>query len=129
MLGNFVGDIQTTLAIGTVAPSRGFARNIMNPADEDRIAELLIRWEEAFDHGQDLAAEEISASSSMSPTPSISPINRALFIGTSSPATSFSTAKIIRSSPISASPQTPKTSLTVIRFRQAHCPTWLPNKW
>lgn len=30
-------------------------------ADEDRIAELLMRWEEAFDHGQDLPAEELCA--------------------------------------------------------------------
>ena len=35
-----------------------------NQADEDRIANLLLRWEEAFDHGQDLAAEELSADSS-----------------------------------------------------------------
>jgi serine/threonine protein kinase len=27
--------------------------------NEDRIAELLLRWEEAFDHGQDLTAEEL----------------------------------------------------------------------
>jgi eukaryotic-like serine/threonine-protein kinase len=32
-----------------------------NQADEDRIADLLLRWEEAFDHGQDLTAEELSA--------------------------------------------------------------------
>ena len=31
--------------------------------DEDRIAELLLRWEEAFDHGQDLTAEELCAGS------------------------------------------------------------------
>ena len=31
--------------------------------DEDRIADLLIRWEEAFDHGQDLTAEELCAGS------------------------------------------------------------------
>jgi len=31
--------------------------------DEDRIAELLLRWEEAFDHGQDLTTEELCAGS------------------------------------------------------------------
>lgn len=35
----------------------------MNQADEDRIAELLLRWEEAFDHGQDLTAEELCVGS------------------------------------------------------------------
>jgi hypothetical protein len=34
-----------------------------NQADEDRIAELLMRWEEAFDHGQDLLPEELCAGS------------------------------------------------------------------
>jgi hypothetical protein len=34
-----------------------------NQADEDRIAELLMRWEEAFDHGQDLLPEELCSGS------------------------------------------------------------------
>jgi hypothetical protein len=34
-----------------------------NQADEDRLADLLLRWEEAFDHGDDLAAEELCAGS------------------------------------------------------------------